>query len=163
MRALPILLIALASPALADSGILPDPQITPGAIRTGDVGEMCSTSTRELRHWSRERDDRIMLEYGLPPGAHPQYEIDHLLPLCLGGADDDRNLWPEPRRSLEPIWSAERKDELEARACSLACSGQLDVAEAQRAIAEDWTAAYARFFPTGHTYVRSAIDAMEPR
>jgi hypothetical protein len=35
--------------------------------------------------------------------------------------------------------------------------------EAQKAIAEDWTAAYSRFFPTGPTLDRSAIDAMEPR
>ena len=82
----------MAGPAFADSGILPDPAITPGAVRTGDVGEMCSTSTRELRHWSRDRDDQIMAEYGLPRGAHPQYKVDHLIPLCLGGADDDRNL-----------------------------------------------------------------------
>lgn len=59
-------LLALASPAWADSGILPDPTITPGAVRTINIGEICSTGTRELRHWDRERDDRIMAEYGLP-------------------------------------------------------------------------------------------------
>ena len=139
------LLAALGSPARADSGILPDPTITPGAVRTINVGEVCSTSARELRHWSRDRDDRIMAEYGLPGGAHPQYEVDHLVPLCLGGADADANLWPEPRRSIEPTWNAERKDELEARMCSLVCSGQLDAAAAQHMIAEDWTAAYGRF------------------
>jgi hypothetical protein len=136
----------LSTPAWADSGILPDPTLTPGAARTTNIGEVCSVSTRELRHWSRERDDHIMAEYGLPEGAHPQYEVDHLIPLCLGGADSDVNLWPEPRRSIEPVWNAERKDELEARMCALACSGALDVAEAQRMIAEDWTAAYGRFF-----------------
>ena len=88
-----------------------------------------------------------MAEYGLPLGPHPQYEVDHLIPLCLGGADSDLNLWPEPRRSIEPIWNAERKDELEARMCALACSGALDVAAAQRSIADDWTEAYGRFFP----------------
>jgi hypothetical protein len=46
---------------------------------------------------------------------------------------------------IEPVWNAERKDELEARMCSLACSGQLDVVEAQRAIADDWTEAFRRF------------------
>jgi hypothetical protein len=44
--------------------------------------------------------------------AHPQYEIDHSIPLCLGGADSDANLLPEPRRSIEPTWNAERRDEL---------------------------------------------------
>ena len=86
-----------------------------------------------------------MAEYGLPGGAHPQYEVDHLIPLCLGGADDDRNLWPEPRRSVEPTLNAEAKDRLEARMCSLVCSGALDAAVAQKEISEDWTEAYRRF------------------
>ena len=86
-----------------------------------------------------------MAEYGLPPGTHPQFEVAHLISLCLGGADDDRNLWPEPRRSIEPTWNAERKDELEARLCPLACLGQLDLGEAQRLTAEDWTEAFRRY------------------
>ena len=109
-------LLALASPALADSGILPDPSLTPGQVRTTNIGEICNEgSTRELRHWSRDRDDRILAEYGLAPGPHPDFEIDHLVPLSIGGADDDRNLWPEPRRSIESTWNAEAKDRLEYR------------------------------------------------
>jgi hypothetical protein len=146
LRLAAALLAALASPAFADSGILPDPTLTPGAVRTTDVGEICSTGTRELRHWSRERDDRILAEYGLEPGPHPNYEIDHLVPLAIGGADSDANLWPEPRRPLEPTLNAEAKDRLEWKLRDLICAGELDVAEAQRAIADDWTAAYARFF-----------------
>jgi hypothetical protein len=80
---------ALASGALADSGSMPDPTLTPGAVRTTNIGEICNEgSTRTLRHWSRERDDFILREYGLPMGAHPQYEIDHLIPLGIGGADN---------------------------------------------------------------------------
>ncbi len=87
-----------------------------------------------------------MTEYGLRPGPHPDYEVDHLIPLGIGGSDDDRNLWPEPRRSIEPTWNAERKDELEFKLRDLVCSGALPVMEAQRAIAEDWTEAYRRWF-----------------
>ena len=100
----------LAGPAMADSAITPDPTLTPGAIRTTDSAEICSHGTR---HWDRRRDDRIMTEYGLPSGPHPDYEVDHLIPLGIGGATDVRNLWPEPRRSVEPVWNAERKDRLE--------------------------------------------------
>ena len=121
---------------------MPDPTITPGAVRTVDVGEICSHGTRQLRHWDRARDDFIMREYDLPPGPHPDYEVDHLIPLGIGGADDDKNLWPEPRRSIEPVWNAETKDRLESRLRALVCDGNLDVREAQRAVAEDWTAAY---------------------
>ena len=150
MKPVLALALALASPAWADSGILQDPTLTPGSVRTTDVGEICSTDTRSLRHWSRDRDDHILAEYGLPVGSHPTFEVDHLVPLCLGGADSDANLWPEPRRSIEPTWSAERKDDLEARMCSLVCAGELDVVEAQRMMAEDWTAAYGRFFREKH-------------
>jgi hypothetical protein len=76
----------MASPAWADSTIVPDPIITPGAVRTVDVVEICSTGTRKLRHWSRDRADFILREYSLPPGPHPQYEIDHLVPLGYLGA-----------------------------------------------------------------------------
>jgi hypothetical protein len=63
------LLATLASPAwAADWAIVPDPTLSPGAVRTTDVGEICSRSTSELRHWSRARDDHILAEYGLPTG-----------------------------------------------------------------------------------------------
>jgi hypothetical protein len=155
-------LLILVTPALADSGILPDPTLTPGAVRTTNIGEVCSASTRDLRHWSRERDDHVMAEYGLPEGAHPQFEVDHLIPLCLGGADSDANLWPEPRRSIEPTWNAERKDELEALLCHRACTGELDIGEAQQMIADDWTTAYSRFFPSTNSFL-SPAEAMTPK
>lgn len=155
-------LLLLSGPVGAQT-VVPDPTITPGAIRTTDVGEICSTGTRQLRHWDRQRDDRIMAEYGLPPGPHPDFEIDHLIPLGIGGADNDRNLWPEPRRPIEPTWNAERKDELEWRMHEMICNGQLDVAEAQRAIADDWTAAYSRFFHPPANIFPSAAGAMTPR
>jgi hypothetical protein len=133
-----------ASPAFAGTTIIPDPTLTPGAVRTTDAVVICSTGTRALRRWSRERDDRIMREYGLFSGAHPDFEIDHLISLGIGGADDDLNLWPEPRRSIEAVWNAEAKDRLEWKLRDLVCSGALDAREAQRAIADDWTEAYRR-------------------
>jgi len=145
IRGLIVILATLASPAWADSTIVPDPTITPGAVRTTDATVICSDGTSQLRHWSRDRDDRIMAEYGLSPGPHPNFEVDHLIPLGIGGADDDANLWAEPRRSLEPTWNAEAKDRLEWKLRDLVCSGQLDVREAQRSISEDWTEAYRRF------------------
>src|ERR1700730_2418684 len=84
------------------------------------------------------RDDRILAEFGLPPGPHPSYEADHLIPLDLGGADVDANLWTEPRRSIEPVWNAERKDRLEWRMADMVCGGQLGLATAQKAIRDNW-------------------------
>jgi hypothetical protein len=86
----------------------------------------------------------------LPGGRHPDYEIDHLIPLGIGGADSDANLWPEPRATVEPEWNAERKDQLEAKLRALVCAGRLDIVVAQKAVADDWTVAwrcYVDLFP----------------
>jgi hypothetical protein len=64
--------------------------------------------------------------------------------LCLGGSDDFSNLWPQPRRSIEPQWNAETKDRLEHFICEMVCTGQLDIGTAQEAIAKDWIAAYQK-------------------
>jgi hypothetical protein len=63
--------LALSGPALAESAVVPDPTLTPGAVRTTELGDICANGTSGLRHWSRERDDRIMAKYGLPTGPHP--------------------------------------------------------------------------------------------
>jgi len=166
-------LLLAASPAAAQNwAVIPDPTLTPGAVRTTDVGAICSTPTSGLRHWSRERDDRILAEYGLPTGPHGDYELDHLIPLCLGGADSEANIWPQPHRPLEPAWNSERKDELEARLCQLACAGALDVREAQREISEDWISSYQRRFrlraakqqrPQRKLSVEPTVGAMAPK
>ncbi len=73
------------------------------------------------------------------------YEEDHLIPLELGGAPADRrNLWPEPRHPADG-WTADEKDQLESALRRAVCDGTLSLGEAQRAIAGDWTAAYAPF------------------
>ena len=156
--------LMMAEPALADSTIVPDPTLTPGAVRTTDVDDICSTGTRQLRHWDRARDDRIMAEYGLPAGPHPDWELDHLIPLGIGGADAEANLWPEPRRTIEPQWSAETKDRLEWKLRDLICSGQIGVGEAQRSIAEDWTETYRTYFgePSSETAVRQLTSPAVP-
>ena len=130
--------------------VVPDPTLTPGAVRTTDVADVCSHGTNQLRHMSCESSDAIMAEYGLPGGRHPDYEIDHLIPLGIGGADSDANLWPEPRARIEPEWNAEPKDQLEAKLRALVCAGRLDIVVAQKAVADDWTEAwlrYVHFFP----------------
>ena len=142
-------LVALALlttwPANAELAIAPDPTLTPGVVRAVDVAEVCSHGTAQLRHRTRERSDRVLAKYGLPPGQHPDIELDHLIPLGVGGADDDRNIWPEPRATIEPEWNAERKDQLEWKLRGLVCAGKLDIVAAQQAVADDWIEAWTLF------------------
>jgi len=90
-----------------------------------------------------DEDEGLLDQGDLEPGT--AYEIDHLIPLSIGGSDDDANLWPEPRRMIEPEWSAERKDELEMRLHALVCAGRIEIVDAQEVIAEDWTEAWLRY------------------
>jgi hypothetical protein len=37
----------------------------------------------------------------LSAGPHPDYEIDHLIPIRLGGSVDFSNLWPQQRQTIQ--------------------------------------------------------------
>jgi hypothetical protein len=77
------------------------------------------------------------------PALAQTYELDHIIPLALGG---------HPRKvenlALQP-WEGEngakRKDRIETKLQCLVCSGQVTLAQAQREILEDWQAAYHRY------------------
>jgi hypothetical protein len=77
---------------------------------------------------------RVFREYGLPgthsPGA---YEVDHLIPLELGGSNALANLWPEASPGFHD------KDKVEDYLHERVCRGQMPLEQAQRAIATNWT------------------------
>lgn len=89
----PFLLLAAAA-----SAQLPNPDVTPGVVRTTDASEICAKSfrTKPFRKTTSAMKKQACAEYGIK--ACPKQgvmEIDHLLPLELGGLDDVRNLWPQ--------------------------------------------------------------------
>ncbi len=80
-----------------------------------------------------------MTVYGLGGSPASGFELDHLVPLGLGGAATDlRNLWPEPGASPN------RKDEVEVAAVHAVCTRRIPLAEAQHQMATDWTVLAAR-------------------
>ena len=54
--------------------------------------------------------DEVFREYGIADGERNKYEIDHLVPVELGGANNIKNLWPEP---FDGEWGSAIKDRLE--------------------------------------------------
>lgn len=144
---LPAVLLLLAShPALAGDPILPDPKLTPGAVLTTDVKAICTKGySKTVRHTSGKLKAKIYREYGLSRKTG-HYEIDHLIPLSIGGADEAANLWPESY-DTQP-WNASVKDRLELKLHRMVCGGRLHVREAQEAIARNWIDAYRRFCPS---------------
>jgi len=68
------------------------------------------------------------------------YELDHLIPISLGGAPfDARDLWLQPRRG--PM-NADDKNVLAYVLWRLVCTGQVPLKVAQYDISHDWTHAY---------------------
>lgn len=119
---------------------VPRPAVTPGLTRPLGLDVICSTRWgTDRRHVTTEMKKEVAEAYGVPWSKHGDYEFDHLIPRSLGGADDVKNLWPQP-------WaSAYKKDALEVRLGKLVCAGQLDLATAQAAIANDWEEADRRW------------------
>ena len=131
-------------------GGLPDPACTPGATDP-HVTQATITTTICTRGWTatvrpaeaitepikRER----MAAYG-DTDSLSATELDHLVPLELGGASTVANLWPQPWDG--PV-GATVKDALENRLNEQVCSGRLPLLTGQEAIARDWIAAYRAY------------------
>jgi hypothetical protein len=141
-----VLLTSLPRASFAKDIVLPDTHLTPGAVLTTDIQTICvSGYSKTVRHTSGKLKAQIYREYGIERKSG-KYEIDHLIPLSIGGADVAENLWPESYES-EP-WNAVVKDRLELKLHELICHRDLDIRVAQKAIADNWIEAFERFCPT---------------
>jgi hypothetical protein len=121
----------------------PDSTLTPGDALPVTAEQVCKPGySKSVRYVRGETKDRVFRRYGIEP-QRGKYEIDHLIPLGLGGSNDIKNLWPESHES-QP-WNADVKDKLERRLHTLVCNGKLGLEEAQQAIASDWIAAFQKY------------------
>jgi hypothetical protein len=126
----------------------PDPLMTPGDVLPATLAEICTPGySSAVRDVSTATKNRVYLAYGITVNRLPgEFEMDHLVPLELGGSNDPKNLWPEP---AAPAPGFHQKDQLENRLHDLACAGDIAFDQAQRLIASDWYAAYVTFVLNG--------------
>lgn len=137
-------MLVIATTALAEDPIRPDPVLTPGAVFPVTAAEICRSGyAKSIRHVDGKTKARVYRAYGIRHHQSGAYEIDHLISLELGGSNDIRNLWPESFET-QP-WNAHAKDKLENRLHGLVCDGTISLSEAQAAIAGDWIAAYRKY------------------
>ncbi|HLZ24666.1 MAG TPA: HNH endonuclease signature motif containing protein [Ktedonobacterales bacterium] len=127
-------------------GQLPSRSCTPGSVDPS-VTQTDIRSTICRAGWTdKVRPPEWQTEHAKYQIAYPAYhirgsaqsELDHLVPLELGGSNDITNLWPE----LGPIPNA--KDKVENALNHAVCEGRVSLTAAQRAIASDWLTAEAR-------------------
>jgi len=125
---------------------VPDRNLTPGATRRLAASDVCASAPPQDWTVPATVRKRVLQEYGMAGAQARSYELDYLITPELGGANDVRNLWPEPY-SATP-WNAHVKDALEDRLHAMVCAGQMDLPSAQRDIATNWIAAYKKYFHT---------------
>jgi hypothetical protein len=130
---------------------LPDARCSPGAInptvtmavlkdpefRTGCIRDCSTTNSQKANTYSA---------YGI---AHPSKnsgtsqtcELDHVVPLELGGADTLDNIWPQcgPTGAPLPQRYFKEKDIVEDYLAKQVKSGRTSLISAQVGIASDWT------------------------
>lgn len=132
-------------PSSEDGWPLPDAARTPGEVFAAATTEAVCTGGWAEAHRDVTEAERhaVFASYRIPYANHRLYELDHLIPLELGGDNSARNLWPELGPDPNP------KDSLENRLHDLVCAGSLGLGSAQHAIATDWVAAYHLFVGPG--------------
>lgn len=128
---------------------VPDDVLTPGVVATSDLAMICAPDySRAHRQTSYDLKEWVAREYGVDRHVG-SWEIDHRIPLCLGGADTAANLWPQPGAGP---WNFRQKDDLEWYACRAVCEGRLPLSEAVGWFKGDWRSAYAAVFWVGTAY-----------
>ena len=122
-------------------GVYPDSQCTPGAVMGISTDVVCTTSTRGRRAVTTEMKRQVYAEYGIPyPAPSGAYEVDHFIPLELGGSNDVANLWPE---AAQPRPGFHEKDAVETALHNEVCKAHtMMLDQAQRVIASDWLKYY---------------------
>lgn len=126
-------------------GGLPDARCTPGArFKNADRAHICKSGySASVRNVSQKLKAKVYAEYKISRHSAKTYEVDHLVPLELGGSNSIANLFPEAAR---PRPGFHEKDRLENKTHDQVCANARPLRATQRSIARDWTVLYKVYF-----------------
>lgn len=154
MKSAAIFALTLIASAV-QAGELPDPNITPGATDPEVTEANIKESICKVTHftWTEghtppasflepiEKD--LVQKYGYEDTNLKHYQLDHLIPLSLGGHPTDaKNMWPQV---LLAKWSARRKDYLEEIMHDKVCKGEVSLKDAQEMFKTNWIEGYKKY------------------
>jgi hypothetical protein len=127
---------------------LPDRRCTPGAYYAKPTKRaICQPGySSEVRKVSESMKDTIYRDYGVRHHTRATYEIDHLVPLELGGSNIKANLFAE---AASPKPGFHQKDRLENALHRRVCDGTMGLRQGQRLFATNWLRAYRRYVDSG--------------
>jgi hypothetical protein len=132
--------------------VLPDPKLTPGDVfPDATKDDICTPGwAKEHRNVAESDKARVYSEYPdwrrtchcVVSGFDDCCEVDHLIPLELGGSNDVKNLWPQP---ADPRPGSFEKDSLEDDLHEEVCAGKIPLADAQKCIASNWVECWEKY------------------
>jgi hypothetical protein len=136
IRLLLLLLILISAPASSQSmrayGVH-NPAVTQETIATTICVPGWTRGARPSSSYARRIKIALVHELEIPRDRLGDFELDHRVPLCLGGAPyEPANL------ELQPWDEADEKDRKEACLARAVCDGRLSLDEARRRIWSDW-------------------------
>ena len=133
--------VLLGIPSFA-AAQLPSSFQTPGATTKANMAQVCAAdfeaSAKPVAAWQK---DEALTKYGRRPEDFTG-DLDHLIPVSLGGSNDPENLWPMPPSK---DMGAEQKKALEVKLHQLVCDKTITLKAAQEAIRKDWVKAYHQY------------------
>jgi hypothetical protein len=134
-RALPLVAL-LASTWPATSSDLPiNPAVTQETIATTICMPGWTKTVRPSARYTARIKIKLIRELEIPDELLVDFELDHRIPLALGGAPSEpRNL------ELQPWDEAGEKDRIETCLSRAVCAGTITLDEARRRIWADWRA-----------------------
>jgi hypothetical protein len=99
-------LLFLAPVVLAQqpTPIVPDPKLTPGDSFPVTVQGLCVPGyTKKVRNVPAEMKREVYEEYGVTSHGSGEYELDHLIPLELGGSNSIKISGRSPLKTVVEI------------------------------------------------------------
>jgi len=101
----------------------------------------------------------MLARAGMDPNDAVVYELDHFVPLALGGHPrSEDNLWLQ---RWDGKWNARIKDRLERKLQLMVCAGEITLHSARTAIQSDWHAAYREYVAPEPPEVPRSMDVEE--
>jgi HNH endonuclease len=140
--------------------ILPDPKLTARDVFEVSAQDICVPGySKKVRNVPTALKRQAYARYDISQWKTGDYEVDHLIPLSLGGSNSIKNLWPQSTQTNP--WNSYAKDALERRLHNLLCAGKLDLRVAQHAIASNWIEAYKKYVGSEPPAVAAKTEAAE--
>lgn len=110
-----------------------NPNVTQANIATTICVPNWTSTVRPTTSYTNKYKKQFMQAQGLDWSLRRQYELDHIVPLAVGGAPKD------PKNFLlQPMKEAAVKDVMEVKYHKLVCSGKIGLRAAQACFLNDW-------------------------